>query len=251
MEEVEEVVPNREVAIGIIAAAAGLGTGLGLGYILTKRHLEVKYAALCDQEVAEAREFYRTRTSSPVVAKPTLDEVVTHLGYDKVSPSEELQNQVEEAKLEAELEDRPANIFDTPQPPKEELEPEWDWASELKARTEAAPYIIHRDEFVQNEREYTQSTLTYFEGDDVICDERDSVIDDRDELIGFDLLDRFGHGSGNKDVLYIRNPVRELDMEIVRSSGSYAQDVHGFLEHTDDYRRPSRVRRGFDDDETS
>jgi len=48
----------------------------------------------------------------------------------------------------------------------------------------------------------------------------------------------------------VRNPVRELDMEITRSSGTFAQEVHGLgddeLQHS---ARMPRRHRGYDDDE--
>ncbi len=233
-EDILEETVNREVLIGIAGAAGGLLAGGALGYFLARRNLEVKYAKFADQEIAEMREHYRESKAIAAIPKPDLQDVVEELGY--VEPKQE---EAPPIVIEAET----TNIFVNAEP-----ESEWVWADELRQRSEGAPYIIHKDEFTQNEREYTQSTLTYFEEDDVLCDERDTPIDDREEMIGLDLFERFGHGSGDANILFVRNPIREIDIEIIKSSGSYAEEVHG-LKHYESYGRSARVKRGYDDDE--
>ena len=245
MTEVVEGAVNREAMVPIVCFVGGLAGGIGAGYALAKRNLEVKYAALANEEIAEMREHYRNAKAIVAEPKPDLQEVVEELGY---VPAETMviQNPVTDELMPAEVvevnPEEVSNVFEEAQ-----SDEDWDWGI-TESRTEVAPYILHHSEFALNEREYDQITLTYFESDDVLCDERDVVIDDREEMIGSELLEKFGYGSGDNNVLYVRNPVREVDVEIVKSSGSYAEEVHGFIQHNEVYRRP-RVRRGFDDDE--
>ena len=98
---------------------------------------------------------------------------------------------------------------------------------------------------MENDKEFNQVTLTYFEGDEVLSDERDQTVDDVDGLAGEDNLQRFGHGSGDPNVLYIRNEHISLDMEILRSKGKYTHEVLGFIEHSDQ----PKIRRFRSDDE--
>src|SRR4029078_9564490 len=60
-------------------------------------------------------------------------------------------------------------IFDEPPEPTAD----WDYSYEVPLRTYDAPYIIHRDEFITNEEDNTQLTITFYEGDQVVCDEED------------------------------------------------------------------------------
>lgn len=130
--------------------------------------------------------------------------------------------------------------------------PEWDYAVEIKSRNPTLPYVIHVDEYRENPAEHEQRDLTYYEGDGILSGENDAIIEDADEAIGLENLNRFGHGGGDANTVHIRNEVREIDYEVVRSQGSFAQEVHGFdpdevgLQHSD---RPSRGRRSFRDDE--
>jgi hypothetical protein len=58
----------------------------------------------------------------------------------------------------------------------------------------------------------------------------DEVIDpdNRDNLVGDKNLDRFGHGSNDAFIVYIRNDQLEIVYEVVLSPNSYAEEVHGF-----------------------
>jgi hypothetical protein len=110
------------------------------------------------------------------------------------------------------------NVFDNP-------DDDWDYKTELESRGNVQPYIIHVDEFVGNENEWSQSTLTYYEGDDILTDSHDKPLYDASEIVGQNL--RFGHGSKDPNVVYIRNPRLEMEMEILRDPSSYEKEVLG------------------------
>ena len=117
----------------------------------------------------------------------------------------------------------------------------------MPTRQDDVPYVIHKDEYFNNERDYEQITLTYFEGDDVLSDSNDTPIDDQDAMVCLGNLGKFGHGSGDPNVVYVRNVELELEIEIVHSDGLYSEEVHGIpddeLKHSD-----RRKRRQRDDD---
>jgi hypothetical protein len=82
--------------------------------------------------------------------------------------------------------------------------------------------------------------------------QKDEVIDEQDELIGLANLSRFGHGSGDPNIVYVRNEEKKLDIEIVHSDRKYAVEVHGFAD--DEIRHSSMKRRSprrSDDDNSS
>lgn len=102
---------------------------------------------------------------------------------------------------------------------------DWDYDEELKNRTDTEPYVLHKDEFFENESDYVQSTFTYYEGDDILTDaDDDSIIYNVHDIIG---EYKFGHGSGDPKVFYVRNDKRHAEYEIIKDPGHYAVEVLG------------------------
>jgi hypothetical protein len=95
---------------------------------------------------------------------------------------------------------------------------------------------------MESEPGYQQVTITFFEGDDVLSDERDQVIEDIEETVGVENLKQFGHGSKDPKIVYIRNDRLELDFEVVQSQNKYVEEVLGFVQHSD--QRKIRKFRG-------
>jgi len=124
---------------------------------------------------------------------------------------------------------------------------EWDYELELQNRRGEFPYIIHRDEFFADEMGNSQSTLTYYVGDDILVDEQNVPIYNYSSVVG-NL--RFGHGSEDQNVVYIRNEKLKTEYEVIQDSGYYQVEVLGLeienrieaeeLRHS---RRPGRMPR--------
>lgn len=214
--------------------------GVMIGYGTAGLRLRTKYQKIADREIEQMREHFilKSKAQEP---KPELETIVSELGYTAppvVMPNAPGDNtkavgHIQYGTHKQEVEETTVvNVF----------EDVWDYAIETRSRNPAQPYIIHRDEFMSGQENYEQTTLTYFMGDDVLCDGRDTPIDDRDSMIGDDHLERFGHGSGDPNVLYVRNETLDTDFEIVRSTGKYAQEVHGFSD--DDSLTHAMERRG-------
>lgn len=112
------------------------------------------------------------------------------------------------------------NVFDR-------SDPSWKWEVEL-ANREAhprAPYVITFAEFDTCESEYSQETLTYYARDDIVADQSDTPIYGADKILG---PLKFGHGSRDNNVVYIRNDELEIEWEVVRHPGSFEEEVLGF-----------------------
>jgi hypothetical protein len=101
---------------------------------------------------------------------------------------------------------------------------EWDYDREVKIRTEAFPYVLHKDEFYADEKNYTQITLTYYAQDNIMCDEDQTPVYNYHNVTG---PLRFGHGSGDSSVFYVRNDVRRAEYEIIHDPGLFSVDVLG------------------------
>lgn len=104
----------------------------------------------------------------------------------------------------------------------EDKEDNWDWEMELQSRSSSEPYIIHQDEYLENEFDFTQQTVIYYAEDNILADEDDTPLHNWQGLIG-DLV--FGHGSNDKNIVYIRNEKHHLEYEVLYDSGSYEKTV--------------------------
>lgn len=253
---------RRPLPLILGGLVVGLAAGATGGYLFARRRLETKYNQIAGQEIAEMRQHYQDKALSldNTMAKPTVAEIVQEKGYSEepplaVTPPESVVEAVKEIP-EPPTDPRPKpsvpiiepetqTVFEQDQPQSIDG---WDYHTERTRRSPLHPYVIHKDE-MQEQNAYDEITLTYYEADDVLCNERDEPVDKdkRDMMVGEANLDRFGHGSGDPSIVYVRNDRLELDMEVVRSPNAYAEEVHGF-QHSDVNRRIRRERTSFDDE---
>lgn len=229
----------------------GLAAGFAAGYFLQKKVLQLKYEKIADREISSMKEHYdrKSKALNLTAEKKTLDEVSEELGYATEGEGKVPYYKVgsELDKDEAKPDQSPQNVFEIPQEPV--VDPTWDYAVENRARRPDVPYTIHKDEYKEGAMGYDKWSLTYFEGDDVLCNEKDEVLEEQDEIIGLGNLSRFGQGSGDPNIVYVRNEEKKLDIEIVHTDRKYAVEVHGFAD--DEIRHSSMKRRsprGSDDD---
>jgi hypothetical protein len=203
--------------------------GASISYYYTKKYLAARYNKIAEDEIADMRAHYLAKERAAEEKKP-IDEVMEEHGYSTKleGPEETVYVKIEPEPTE-EPED-PKNVF-------RNYNDHWDYAIELPTRTDDVPYVIHKDEYFGSETDFEQMTLTYFEGDDVLADSNDTPVDDQDAMVGLGNLAKFGHGSGDPNVVYVRNVELQLEIEIMHSDGLYSEEVHGIsddgLKHSD------------------
>lgn len=254
-------VPQKEAMIAMAAVLSTL-SGAGVGYRHAMKRLEGKYADLASAEIEQAKEYYArtykadeyaTPESAVAVLIPEDDEpnIVTPenvtealntyqgkaVSYDKVDAGN-APSEIPETVVNI------TNVFVEGQP----IDPDFDWEAEQANRDREQPYIINHLEFDELTEDYTPVTLTYFEEDGVLADAADEMIEDVNFTVGENNVARFGHGSRDANVVYIRNERLDQIFEVLRSKSSFSKDVLGIspqLEHSD--RRPLRRMRSGDD----
>lgn len=236
IKELENLAARKGVIVG--ASTISMAIGFIVGYFVAKNLLEKKFTEIATKEIDEAREYFQHRVDHEVSEriddeterlvpgeavealriysggnKPDLSELV----FERAKPYGDnvIEDTIEDEEIMQTLFDKIHQTTD------EERE------AENRNRTEEAPYILDKDEFLGNESDYTQATLTYFEGDGVLTDERDDLIEDIGATVGSYNL-RFGHRSDDPNVVYVRNDVLGIEFEILRSSESFAEVVAGF-----------------------
>ena len=70
-------------------------------------------------------------------------------------------------------------------------------------------------------------TVTYYEGDDTLADDRDEPIPDTSYLIGDDALNNFGKLSRQANVVYVHNERIGSDIEVLLDKDTYTHAVLG------------------------
>lgn len=252
--DVVEVVRNNPIAL-IAAGVVGAAVGAAGAYFIAKQQLKAYYEDLATQEIAQAREFYsgvyKTDVDGTVMspqevlaerhgAKAAADALLSYQG--KTAAQSVLEDETDEedeallAKTESkvgvvEAEDGTIMTTEVQETRNVFVDPTFDYEEELKYRTEDKPYIITHDEFFGAEKDYETQSLTYYEEDDTLTNERDEPIREIDKMVGEDHLVRFGTASKDKNIVYVRNDRLELDFEIIKSTGSYVEEVLGMLDN--------------------
>lgn len=208
-----------------IHLAVGLVIGATASYILTKNLEERKYERLIEEEIQSVKDHYESKHSEEA-DEPGLGEdlqdIVDDLGYS----DDKMQEKLEALKVKA------RNGWQDPEEELYEGKVVVDMGFEPSPRDPNVPYVINIEEFTDDNEDYDKLSVTYYEGDDVMADERDGVIPEPSTLVGADALTRFGEGSDDENIVYVRNEKLTSDFEIVRDARSYASVVLGLEDDT-------------------
>jgi len=244
---------NPYIIVGVAVVAASTGAYLGYRYGVKKaglrfdERLEGELVAMEDhyKRLAKVPPYDTIESAAKEVLPPETQAVLeTYQGGDGTEMVVELQGplQISEQRRQERAAEAAERLRKGARPEvAEEVRtnvfannsnlPTWDAAYELTLRAELPdgyPYVITAEEYNSNESDYNQEQLTYFAGDDTLVDSKDIPVDNAEQLVGDDNLERFGHGSGDSNIVYIRNDNLSIDMEVVRSDFSFSKAVHGF-----------------------
>lgn len=266
------------------ALVVGAFTAGGVvGYFFAKNRLESLYRGIADEEIASVKDVYKrlrkgAEYSDPALAVEELiapeivavyEHTLAELEYVEPVEHEDTPDELDELGhasgkkrkkvahnvfTDSETKEVVRNVFDTAEKYSEEelsaMAEEADVESVIE-RDPDIPYVISVAEFMANDDEFDQISITYFDGDDTLADEREQIIPDIENVVGAANLQKFGeNGSNDKDVVYIRNERIHTDFEVCREDGKYAVMVLGISEELLDDERPAkpRVRKMREDD---
>lgn len=228
---VEEVADNLEeiaaatrrintnsVGFFIGGAAVGFAIGFYFGYRYNKEKLRAEAFKESEKEVETIREVYQQKTIA-AEPKPSIDEVLEERGYS----AEERAEHIRPLKPPVPVYAPPVVVYEGGK----DKNTGWNFPEELESRLEGEPYVIHQDEFMNHETGYSQTTYTYYAADDVLVDDGNGhPLPHADMVVGQDNL-KFGHGTDDIDVVFVRNDKLQMEMEICRSPLSYEEEVLG------------------------
>ena len=183
----------------------GLGAAIGYasGYFLLKK----KFKKIADEEIESMREYYEEKLKN---------------GDEKALKKEEPKKQKEEYLTTnnlSELQELYSSKHNTDVDPGYYSSP---YPFEEDSPTEGIaeePYTITAEQFVNEKRNFEKTTLLYFEGNGVLCEDTERIIEDIDSSIGRQNLDKFGEFE--EDVAYVRNERLGIDYEVLLQHETY------------------------------
>ena len=242
---------GKQIGALLAVGAAAFSGGVALGHFLAQKKVQEEIDAelnrIWHRDLEEKR-------------KLSVQEVIKEVNpaiFKPVAASDEEIKTITEAKLVSiDIHPEPnvfggdvgviktKRIFD-------DVIPNWNWDAELNAREGQPIYIVTHSEYHGEEVEgFTQGTLTYYQGDDMLTDELGVPIVPYRKFVGTCL--NFGHGSGDPEIVYIRNETEKMEWEVILDTGRYEEEVLG-LTVEDDYARADEhlehsVRRFRSDD---
>lgn len=245
-------------AVVLVVGGAAIGSGV------TALILKKKYVARAEAEIASVRDAYLKRLNDLEIE---FDEERKKDGKPPVTPvelhPEEIEVPMERVVPTNEQLRKAYHKMSTPNPETVEGLKETneslgysrreDEVKETEARIvlqseeadEDAPFIIPVQGYMDNEEMFEQYVLTYYVGDKtLVFEDSDTVIEDVDQTVGFHNLHNFGVESGNDDTVYVRNPKKMAEYEILRDEGKYSEDVQG-IDTWDESPQPKKPIRKF------
>lgn len=235
---------DERIIYAVVGSAAGAAAGVLGTYFFMMKKFETEFSRelqiAVESEVAATKKFYtiiqkdKYPTPGDLLAEKLEKDPEFVLDLEQVDAAKDVIDENEYGDTEG-LAPVARNVFtdyaDTST---------WDADTEEAQRDPNKPYVISSDEFFENEPDYIQTQLTYFEDDGVLADTSDKPCDEY--IVGEENLQKFGHGSRDPNIVYIRNEAMDMDFEVSRAEGRYAEQVHGILQHG---ASPSRTIRKF------
>lgn len=219
---------NKAVVTEVLVFGLGLSIGGGTAYILTKR----KYEKQLEADIQSVKETYDRRYKSGEFATPgKVLENIRELEEEREQITEQLDEFSQEiadlgyntGAVEEEREE-PVIVIES----EARIIPE-----ELSMPDNMDPHVISYDSFMGDDYDhFDKISITYFQEDDTLMDEREEVIPDIENLLGADTTSRFGELSQDPDQVYVRVGKLRSDYEVTRDKRSYQEVVLGLNPNT-------------------
>jgi len=232
----------------IISHIVAVAVGVGLGYILTKKHIEASCEAILQEEldsIKAAFEASRSRSMSKEDAEKISNvNVIDHPSNPSgiLNRSSLDNNPYEQAKRKYKLGgidfSNTQRIEPDGAPDEDEEDPD-DELDDGELRDDAGktekemmdltkinrtrPYLIDDREYSEEFDHHDKVSLYYYRIDDVLTEENEEIIDNVDGIVGYDALSALDM----QTTVWVRNEPLGIDYEIIGINKTYAETVLG------------------------
>lgn len=238
MSAIDHLKSLSKVQVSFIAFTSAMsalgGAVIGAKVAIDRLGAELREAAdkELQEEIAKAKEFYSVLHKKKEFETPEQALEALHPEALTVAVAARALQNYKGQNLDPrpELKEVTKNVFTDAK----YIQEPFDYEEELKRRDPERPYLITEDEFIEAGPNYDQVEFTYYEGDGVLTNAQDDMVENLDIVVGNDNLMRFGHGSNDENIVYVRNVEMEMDIHIVRSPGKFSVEVAGFNDDDSD-----------------
>lgn len=216
----------KESVKNIISFTSGIIIGGAAGFIIAQKVMKTTMDRELEEQIRDVKEHYKLLRKEGEYSTPesVLGETTREI-YDEVLEGlEYLQHEVE--NVEEVIEDDEDEDDDESLNVEEEVVE----VGNVFERNKKDPYVISTLDFMNGEDSFDKVTITYFEEDDTLCDEREEVIPNVEATVGLEALTSFGKLSDDAKIVYVRNERIKTDFEIALDTRSYTEVVLGFKE---------------------
>lgn len=237
---ISDILRDPRVAPVAYGVVGGLTGGFVAGYFYGKRKNTITYyenIVYAEESPEEIPPFNANINDIKAVANDSQDQGVSEapqeggevirIGDPRPDPADievdqdpvviDVPSSTEDSEDEMADPGGTVNVFDR-------VTEDWDYDTEIKRRESNHVYVIHVDEFFGRELDYDQNTLTYYNGDDIMADDQNTPVYGWQSIVG-EL--KFGYGSNDRNVVYVRNEDRKCEYEILYDPGSFSTEVLG------------------------
>jgi hypothetical protein len=190
MDEFWKFITRKPILVVGVSTIAFVG-GVVIGYKTADKRLRQYYADAANEEIIAAREHYNSsfHVETPVERRMREGKEVWEEQQKQWADVAEERTQVEEVVVVV-----------------------FNYEEEMKTRSSNHPYIVSEDEYSEDSED--RVCWTFYEGSDTLADDKDEPIDLEDYAGRANL--RFGYGSSDPNVVFIRNEKYDLWAEITK-----------------------------------
>lgn len=232
---------HHPLTIPVVTGVVSFGCGVGAGFFLGKQgrkkgelHMlpQPLGLQLDEEDLARIRAEDEIQLEKEVVVfedndethvvdvteepEKTIEEILQERRERNARREQEQEEVIEQLPVEEpESEPVPQSVF-------AESDGDWDYEVELEKRKGERVYMIHEDEFHAQEADFHQTSATFYEGDAILADEDNNPVYNHAQIVG---EFKFGHGSSDPNVCFVRNEKRQCEYEILRHTGMFTKEV--------------------------
>lgn len=227
----------------IVTAVAGLLVGGCIGYKIAEKRLVSEFEKQLDKETNLLRRMYKPEYETPEdMVKKLHGEAARNVMSDPVyAAAVEAMAEYQNPDPVAYHKIRESGVTVVKDPAAEEIVTTRRIFEPVDDRGEI--YVLTGEEYEAEEAGYEHVTWTYYAKDGVVTDIHEDRIEDYANFLGTGFVEQFGAKNDDPNVVHVRNEIVMIDYEIVRSEGSYTEEVLQEEPQTETLRPSQRFKR--------
>lgn len=227
---------KKIIIASAVSAVAGGIVGGAITFITVKKRLEQRYSAESESAIEDVKRHYALLHAGNEAKREMFNDMPEEEMNEAREVGERILRNLHYGQTQSIFDrqvkvDEEGNLVEDETEEETEEDPRDSEEGDIPVGyvpVDGEPYLITQEEFFENVDDYEMDTLTYFEVDDTLCDEKNAQINEVESTIGARHLTMFVTGNGKtRDSLYIRNDDHKSLYEVLLVKESYASVILG------------------------